>query len=222
MAGRFSRRAGASVPILEWARWRATASSCRSSSCRSVLLPGELLPLHIFEERYKRMIGHCLDDGEPFGIVFRDDEGARAPDRLHGARHRGPRALRRRPPEHRRHRRAPVPGARPLRGGRLPRRRGRAGRATTVRGADDEAADRPARPSPSSSSGSPARHPTATSSTRTTPTGSPAASSLPPETKQRLLELRAEHERMADARRRARRAGRAARRARARSPSARR
>jgi Lon protease-like protein len=40
-----------------------------------VLLPGELLPLHIFEERYKRMIARCLDDGEPFGIVFRDDEG---------------------------------------------------------------------------------------------------------------------------------------------------
>lgn len=43
-----------------------------------VLLPGELLPLHIFEQRYKRMIAHCLDDGEPFGIVFRDPEaGAR-------------------------------------------------------------------------------------------------------------------------------------------------
>ena len=40
-----------------------------------VLLPGELLPLHIFEERYKRMIDRCVDDGEPFGIVFRDDEG---------------------------------------------------------------------------------------------------------------------------------------------------
>jgi Lon protease-like protein len=43
-----------------------------------VLLPGELLPLHIFEERYKRMIGHCLEDDEPFGIVFNDTEtGAR-------------------------------------------------------------------------------------------------------------------------------------------------
>ena len=42
------------------------------------ILPGELVPLHIFEERYKRMIGHCLDSSEPFGIVFRDDEqGAR-------------------------------------------------------------------------------------------------------------------------------------------------
>ena len=41
----------------------------------AVILPGELLPLHIFEERYARMIGHCLDAAEPFGIVFRDDEG---------------------------------------------------------------------------------------------------------------------------------------------------
>ncbi len=40
-----------------------------------VLLPGELLPLHIFEDRYKRMIGRCLEDSEPFGIVFRDEEG---------------------------------------------------------------------------------------------------------------------------------------------------
>jgi Lon protease-like protein len=43
-----------------------------------VLLPGELLPLHIFEERYKRMLAHCLETGEPFGIVLHDDEtGAR-------------------------------------------------------------------------------------------------------------------------------------------------
>jgi Lon protease-like protein len=41
----------------------------------AVLLPGELMPLHIFEERYKRMIGHCLESEEPFGIVFRDDDG---------------------------------------------------------------------------------------------------------------------------------------------------
>jgi Lon protease-like protein len=40
-----------------------------------VILPGELLPLHIFEERYVRMIGHCLEAAEPFGIVFRDEEG---------------------------------------------------------------------------------------------------------------------------------------------------
>jgi Lon protease-like protein len=40
-----------------------------------VLLPGELLPLHIFEDRYRRMIGAALDSGDPFGIVFRDDTG---------------------------------------------------------------------------------------------------------------------------------------------------
>lgn len=41
-----------------------------------VLLPGELMPLHIFEERYKRMIGHCMEAERPFGIVFRDDDGS--------------------------------------------------------------------------------------------------------------------------------------------------
>jgi Lon protease-like protein len=40
-----------------------------------VILPRELLPLHIFEERYKRMVGHCLERAEPFGIVFRDEDG---------------------------------------------------------------------------------------------------------------------------------------------------
>jgi ATP-dependent Lon protease len=43
-----------------------------------VLLPGEQMPLHIFEDRYKRMIGHALERGEPFGVVLRDDEGARS------------------------------------------------------------------------------------------------------------------------------------------------
>jgi Lon protease-like protein len=40
-----------------------------------VLLPGELVPLHIFEERYKRMIARSLDNGDPIGIVFRDETG---------------------------------------------------------------------------------------------------------------------------------------------------
>lgn len=42
-----------------------------------VLLPGERTALHIFEQRYKEMISHCLDSDEPFGIVLRDDDGAR-------------------------------------------------------------------------------------------------------------------------------------------------
>jgi len=33
-----------------------------------VALPSEQVPLHIFEDRYKAMIGHCLDNGAEFGI----------------------------------------------------------------------------------------------------------------------------------------------------------
>jgi Lon protease-like protein len=43
-----------------------------------VLLPGEKVPLHIFEDRYKRMVGTALEQHEPFGIVLRDDDGARS------------------------------------------------------------------------------------------------------------------------------------------------
>jgi Lon protease-like protein len=35
-----------------------------------VLFPGMMLPLHIFEERYKSMTRACLDTGEPFGVVL--------------------------------------------------------------------------------------------------------------------------------------------------------
>ena len=35
-----------------------------------VLFPGMQLPLHIFEERYKAMIGDCLEREEPFGILL--------------------------------------------------------------------------------------------------------------------------------------------------------
>jgi Lon protease-like protein len=37
-----------------------------------VLLPEMIMPLHIFEERYKTMINECLERDEPFGIVFFD------------------------------------------------------------------------------------------------------------------------------------------------------
>ena len=35
-----------------------------------VLLPGEPVPLHIFEPRYKEMVRVCLDGDHPFGIVY--------------------------------------------------------------------------------------------------------------------------------------------------------
>lgn len=41
-----------------------------------VLLPGEVVPLHIFEERYKKLIGERLEAGE-FGIVLADEDSVR-------------------------------------------------------------------------------------------------------------------------------------------------
>ena len=40
-----------------------------------VLLPTEVLPLHIFEERYKAMIDLCLADRSEFGVLWLSDEG---------------------------------------------------------------------------------------------------------------------------------------------------
>jgi Lon protease-like protein len=36
----------------------------------TVLCPGIVLPLHIFEDRYRAMTRRCLDSGEPFGVVL--------------------------------------------------------------------------------------------------------------------------------------------------------
>jgi len=36
----------------------------------SVLCPGIALPLHIFEPRYREMVGHCMETGSPFGVVL--------------------------------------------------------------------------------------------------------------------------------------------------------
>jgi Lon protease-like protein len=40
-----------------------------------VLLPGAPLPLHIFEPRYKEMIGECRATRAPFGVVRALDQG---------------------------------------------------------------------------------------------------------------------------------------------------
>jgi Lon protease-like protein len=39
-----------------------------------VLLPREVVPLHIFEERYKLMIGECLEEEREFGIIWLADD----------------------------------------------------------------------------------------------------------------------------------------------------
>ena len=42
-----------------------------------VLMPGTPQPLHIFEDRYKQMINECLEDETEFGMVLADDSGTR-------------------------------------------------------------------------------------------------------------------------------------------------
>jgi Lon protease-like protein len=37
---------------------------------RLVLFPGETLPLHIFEARYRAMLEHCQATGDPFGVIL--------------------------------------------------------------------------------------------------------------------------------------------------------
>ena len=163
-----------------------------------MLLPGELLPLHIFEERYKRMIARCLEDGEPFGIVFRDDDG--------GARRVGCEARVTEVTERFDDGRLNiiVTGERPFRvldrfeARRVPGRRGRAGRpaargrrrggggaAATARDAFAELVRRVG--------GEPPEH---AELEALDSYGIAARVELPPETKQRLLELRSEPERM--------------------------
>src|SRR5919197_2947921 len=43
----------------------------------SVLVPGELMPLHIFEERYKSLVSDCRQDDGEFALLYSDAEGAR-------------------------------------------------------------------------------------------------------------------------------------------------
>ena len=46
-----------------------------------MLFPGAVLNLHVFEERYRRMIAECLDSNEAFGVVLiRDGQEAGDPD----------------------------------------------------------------------------------------------------------------------------------------------
>jgi Lon protease-like protein len=42
-----------------------------------VLLPSERVPLHIFEPRYRELIGECIEEGTDFGLLYADEEGIR-------------------------------------------------------------------------------------------------------------------------------------------------
>jgi Lon protease-like protein len=42
----------------------------------TVLFPGSLLPLHVFEPRYRRMAARCLETDRRFGVLYHDATGA--------------------------------------------------------------------------------------------------------------------------------------------------
>jgi Lon protease-like protein len=42
-----------------------------------VLLPGEQVPLHIFEPRYRELIGECIEEEQEFGLLYADEDGVR-------------------------------------------------------------------------------------------------------------------------------------------------
>lgn len=42
-----------------------------------VLLPTERIPLHVFEPRYRELIGECLQEDREFGLILADDDGLR-------------------------------------------------------------------------------------------------------------------------------------------------
>ena len=42
-----------------------------------VLLPGERVPLHIFEDRYRELIGECLAEDGRFGLILENEDGLR-------------------------------------------------------------------------------------------------------------------------------------------------
>ena len=39
----------------------------------TVLFPGAILPLHIFEDRYKEMMKYAIENGGVFGLSYRTD-----------------------------------------------------------------------------------------------------------------------------------------------------
>lgn len=43
-----------------------------------VAVPHEVVPLHIFEDRYKAMIADVLEDGGEFGIIWASEDGLKA------------------------------------------------------------------------------------------------------------------------------------------------
>src|ERR1700683_885999 len=83
---------GSAIPVVQSGIPRLDADRCNDNGATTVrigdslallplfpldvvLLPGAPLPLHIFEPRYKEMIGECLANEAPFGVIRALDDG---------------------------------------------------------------------------------------------------------------------------------------------------
>ena len=40
-----------------------------------VAFPSKVIPLHIFEERYKKLINECIDQKSEFGVIYQNNKG---------------------------------------------------------------------------------------------------------------------------------------------------
>lgn len=63
----------------------AQAHSLPLFPLRTVLFPGGLLPLRIFEARYVDMIGRCMREGIPFGVLWLCEDAEAGETRESGA-----------------------------------------------------------------------------------------------------------------------------------------
>jgi len=60
---------------------RLESGRLRLFPLNTVLFPGAVLNLHVFEPRYKQMVSECLEGGEPFGVaLIRDGDEAGDPN----------------------------------------------------------------------------------------------------------------------------------------------
>jgi Lon protease-like protein len=62
--------AGADAIVAPVAPYAAGVGTLAMFPLQSVLLPGAVLPLHVFEDRYRTLVDRCLAADEDFGVVL--------------------------------------------------------------------------------------------------------------------------------------------------------
>lgn len=71
MRDRLVRGRGHPAPVKPYLRARVrTRVRIPLFPLRAVLFPGATTSLHVFEPRYREMVGRCLEHEEPFGVCL--------------------------------------------------------------------------------------------------------------------------------------------------------